>query len=277
MKKAFSLLAAVILVAQGAQAMISVPRDFPTSYIGDNGEVKGKSQLPSLVAYYQNEVVLLANPEKQYSETIQKTVANPDITKKLEAAAAANGKLSEEALAAAVTKLVQENPELAPQIVASALYILGDIPGGLSSENRKMIAQAAILGVPKGKKDTPLLTARIIGVALRGTENGTTPALVRSLRTFAIASISDGTAPDKTADSALDLDQAMIAEGILSPYGATDDFLRLARDWDPDPQQVVDFGAPGNAAALGGFGGSGGGGSNGDTIPTPTPEPSPSS
>lgn len=277
MKKVLSCMVVAVLMTQGAWALISVPRDFPTSYIGSNGEVGGKAQLPSLVAYYQNDVVLLANPEKQYSETIQKTTANPDLVKQLEAAAkASGGKLSEEALANAVTAMVQKTPDLGPQIVASALYILGDIPGGLSGENREMIAKAAILGMPDRKKDTPLLTARIIGVALRGTENGSTPGLVRTLRAFAIAGLSNGeTESDKLADVALDLDEAMMAEGIVSPYGATEDFLRLARERYRDGGIELVGGDGGSGIGFGGFGGSAGSGNGGNGGPTPTPNPTP--
>lgn len=276
MKKIFTFLGIATLAFHGASALISVPKSFPTEGVNGNTATQ-KDQLSLLISRYQNDVVLLVNPEEAYSKTIQNTVAAPATVEKLKALATSSGPLTLDSLAAAVTALTRQNPADAPVIVASALALLNDVPGSLSPENRTAIGAAAITGLPDNANNQPRLVALIIGVTLKGTQQSLAPEVLKSLRDTAIAKVS-GSEPQ--AALALTVDEALVAEGIVSAYTASTEFLALADNFANDQlaettfsgdQGVINQGAvfsPGSAGSAGGQGNTGN-----QIQPTPTPAP----
>src|SRR6188474_3163500 len=79
MKKFLTLLGVAAISIQGASALISVPKDFPSEKVNGNSATN-KDQLSTLVSRYRNDVVLLANPPEAYSKAVKNTVAAPAST-----------------------------------------------------------------------------------------------------------------------------------------------------------------------------------------------------
>jgi hypothetical protein len=276
MKKIFIFLGVAALAVQGAFALISVPASFPLEKVnGDNATQK--SQLALLVARYQNDVVLLVNSSEAFAKDVQDITAAPATTDRLNALGTAGGaKLTTDSLAAAVTALVRQNPAEAPNVVASALELLRNLPGGLSPENREKIARAAVQGLPDNLRDEPRIVAFVIGVAARGLNATEVANLVKSVRGFVIANAPENAQPTL----ALAVDEALVDAGVLTPHSATPEFLAMADNFASDQlaetffsgdQGVINQGAffaPGSAGSAGGAG------STGNQVqPTPTPAP----
>ncbi len=276
MKKIFLLFGVAAMSIPYAFALITVPMDYPLG--GVNGaRATDREQLALLVSRYQNDVVLLVNPADSYSKEIVNTVAAPATMEKLKSLGASGGALTVDSLANAVTALVRQNPSDSPVIVASALALLKDLPGGQSPENRLKIARAAIKGLPDDLKDEARLIALITGVSVQGLGQTAVAAIVKSLRDFAI---DDAPAKEQAA-FALAVDEAMVDEGILSPYAGSPEFLVMADNFASDQladtffsgdQGAINQGAvfsPGAAGSAGGAGNTG----NQSAEPTPTPPP----
>lgn len=281
MKKTFAVLGlAAALSIQASWALISVPVDFPTD--GVNGsKASDKEQLALLVSRYQNDIVLLVNPTDAYSKEILNTKAAPATMERLQALGTSNGKLSVDSLASAVTVLVRQNPSQAPVIVASALAMLDKLPGGRNAENRAKIARAAIAGLPEDLKEEARIIALITGVAAQGLSQTAATLLVKNLRDFAISNEPG----NQQSAFALAVDQALVNEGILSPYAGSPEFLVMADNYNfagaelgetffSGDQGAINQGAvfsPGSAGSAGGAGNVGN--QNQDAEPTPTPPP----
>ena len=276
MKTYLTLLGLAILGIHGAFAVITVPTDFPMARVNGN-TATDKDQVALLVSRYQNDVVLLVNPADAYSKEILNTAPSAATAEKLRALGSTAGNISVDSLSSAVTALVRQNPADAPTIVASAIDMLRGLPGGKSPENREKIARAAIQGLPDDVKDESRLIAFIIGVSVQGLGNTAVANLVKSLRNFAI-----GTAMESQQTAlALSVDEALVDEGILSPYAGSPEFLALADTFASDQladtffsgdQGVINQGALFSPGAAGSAGGSGGAG-NQVIQPTPTPAP----
>src|SRR5690242_10477553 len=92
-------------------AILTINRDFPVELASGGETIKGRDKLAKLVAVYQNDVVLLANPEENYSKEIRETVGTPAIKEKLKALATTGGAgMNVDSLAAATAALVRQNP-----------------------------------------------------------------------------------------------------------------------------------------------------------------------
>ncbi len=276
MKKIFLLFGLAAVSLPYALALITVPMDFPLG--GVNGaQATDKEQLALLVSRYQNDVVLLVNPPDAYSKEIVNTVAVPATMAKLKSLGTSAGTLTVDSLANAVTALVRQNPSDSPAIVASAIEMLKELPGGQSPENRLKIARAALKGLPEDLKDATRLIALITGVSVKGLGQTAVASLVKSLRNSAI----DNVPTKEQAAFALAVDEALVNEGILSPYAGSPEFLVMADNFASDQlgetafsgdQGVINQGAvfsPGSAGSAGGAGNTG----NQGAEPTPTPPP----
>jgi hypothetical protein len=275
MKKFLTLLGIATMAFHGAPALITVPKTFPTEGMNGNTATQ-KDQLSLLISRYQNDVVLLVNSPESYSEAIQNTKAAPATVDKLKALATSSGPLTLDSLASAVTALARQNPADAPAIVASALALLNDVPGGLSPENRESIGRAAINGLPENSGNQSRLVAIITGVTLKGVQQSLAPEVLKSLRDAAIAKAS-GT--EAQAALALSVDEALVAEGIVSAYAASPEFLAFADNFATDQLEETNFSGDqgvitqGAVFSPGSAGSAGGQGSSGNQVPTPTPAP----
>lgn len=295
-KKSFLLLLAVAATAvPSAFALIAVPRDFPVE--STNGDqATDRDRLDSLVAFYRNDVVLLANPEEAFSKEIREAAGAPSTREKLKTLATAGGvELTADSLAAATAALVRQNPADAMGIVASAMELLGENSRKISVEDRYLIARGAISGLPYELRERPALIANVIGVTVRGLKQIASTDLVRRLREFAIndsplgerdfkgavaSAPAMGDAPLNNSQSAfaLALDEALVNAGILSPYAASPEFLAMASNFAADQLEETFFSGDqgvinqGAAFAPGAAGSAGGSGSSGNQ-----PEPPPAS
>ncbi len=292
MKRLLVTLGIAGVAASGAVAAELVPVDFPTSNLGET-TFSQREALAYLVTLYRNNVVLLSNPSGSYSEAIQKTVPNPAIVSKLTQLAGANGPVSLTSLTEAVSALVAANPSNAPEIVASALSIAKGLPGNLNTENRVAIGKAALRALPPNLPDGTRIVALIIGVSAYPLAQMPATYVVRTLRDYVLndlsgsllASLSDGkTYLGKNAVSddpgALNLDRALINQGIISPFDAGEDFA-LLRNFLLTEQLPFSFYGSNPMGPLFSPGGPGSPGDPGNPgpqfgpTPTPTPKPGP--
>ncbi len=270
----------VALAAPSARAIVVIAADYPTAP-ASGATASNKSQLSQLVALYQNDVALLANSDKNYSEVIRKTKPDSAVQDKLRKLAAEDGgALTVESLALAVTAMIKATPENSNVILASAIALLVDLPGGPSQENRVVLGKAALLGVPREQSRSSYHVALIIGVSASGLEQSDITKTVIALRRFALGDLPDS----RQIDDAVTLDGALVTEGILSPNAATEEFVMLARDFSPFGAETDagssdsggEFSGSQGAINQGGSTGAGGGsGNTSDSDPTPTPTPSP--
>lgn len=287
--------AAATVCLQSSFAVLTVPRDFPLD-LTNGDQAVGNNHIAKLVSVYQNDVVLLANPEESFSRDIREAAGTPELREKLQQLAAAGGSpVTPESLGQAAAALTRQNPENAPTIMASALELLNANPSKISLEDRYAVARGVISGLPDDLRNHADLVASVVGISARGLKQVSTTELVRRLRDFAINDTPAGSAGNTLtgplAAYAQGLDEAMVAAGILSPYTATPEFLVLAENFANDQlaetffsgdQGVINQGAafaPGAAGSAGGSGStgnqvSGGSGGSGNQI---NPEPPPAS
>lgn len=264
-------------------ALIAVPRDFPVE--STNGaQANETDRLASLVSFYRNDVVLLANPEEAFAKEIREATGTPALREKLKSLATSGGApLTADSLSAAAAALVRQSPLEAPVIMASAMELWTESTRRVSQEDRYLIARGAISGLPYDLKERPALIASIIGISALNLKQIASTDLVRRLREFAIsdapygwadykgspaAPLPAGDAPLTPVQSgfALALDEALVAAGILSPYAASPEFLAMANDFASNQleetffsgdQGVINQGAvfsPGSAGSAGGPG-----------------------
>jgi hypothetical protein len=267
-------------------ALIAVPRDFPLETT--NGEQTSETdRLATLVSFYRNDVVLLANPEEAFAKEIREATGTPILREKLKTLATAGGaELTADSISAAAAALVRQSPSEAPVIMASAMELWSTSTRKVSVDDRYVIARGAISGIPYEMKERPALIASIIGISALSLKQIASTDLVRRLREFAITDAPFGwadykgtPAPELPAGDApltpvqsgfaLALDEALVAAGILSPYAASPEFLAMANNFASDQldetffsgdQGVINQGAvfaPGSAGSAGGSGNSG--------------------
>lgn len=272
-----AVLALLFLGQPRANAIIVVATDFPTENGGVGlGQATSKSQLSDLVGLYSNDVALLVASDENYSDAIKETVPNSAIEEELrKRALAGSDSLTMQSLASAVSEMVRAAPQNAPLIMASAIALLSDLPGGDSPANRITLAQTALLAIPPDQPNGADYAARVIGVTAKGQKGGEVAQTVISLRDFS----TSGVPVDQQVASTLSLDEALVSEGVLRPTIATPEFVTLAQAYSTAPVPATGFsGDQGvtNAGGFGGFGGSSGGsGNSGGNNPSPTPTPTP--
>lgn len=272
------VLALLILGQPQASAIIIISSDYPMGGVsGEMGQATNKAQLSELIALYNNDVALLINPEEVYSKAIKEALPDPETEKKLrDRASARSDGLTLQSLSAAVSDMVKASPQDAHLIMASAIAMLSELPGGDSADNRITLAQTALLAISPQVKDGPQYAALIIGVAAKGQNSAELARTVIALRDFA----NSGVPRDQQIGSIIVLDEAMVAEGILRPVMATPEFVGWARAYAATTPVSDNSGFSGDQGAtttggLGGFGGSSGGSGNSGSNPTPTPTPTP--
>ncbi len=297
--KSLLLLATVVVSGlHSAFALIAVPRDFPLE-LTNGDQATDRDRLATLVSFYRNDVVLLANPEEAFAKEIREAAGTPSTREKLKTLATAGGsELTADSLAAATAALVRRSPADAMAITASAMELLQENSRKVSVEDRYLVARGAISGLPYELRERPSLIANIIGVSVRGLKQLASTDLVRRLRDFAIndspigerdfkgavTAVGAGPLNNQQSAYALALDQALVNAGILSPYAASPEFLAMANNFASDQLEETFFsgdqGAINQGAVFspGAAGSAGGSGNSGNQIgPTPPPPPPPAS
>lgn len=265
MKRLLTFLGVAALSIQGASALITVPKEFPSEKVNGNSATQ-KDQLSSLISRYENDVVLLANPPEAFSKQVKNTTPSPAATEKLKSLGSTDGTLSVNSLAAAVTALGRQTPAESPTIVASAIALLAGLPGGASPENCEIIARAAINAIPVDLAGAPTLISFIIGVSVKDLPPTVAIETLKSLRDFVINEVSGA---EKQAILALAVDEALVDQGIMSSYTASPEFLVLADNFATDQLAETSFSgdqgtitqgaafSPGGAGSVGGSGNTG--------------------
>jgi len=273
-----AILALLILGQPKAEAVIVVAADYPiTGESAETGQAASKSQLSELIGLYNNDVALLINPTENFSQAIKDAVADPAIEKELLQLALANSdQLTLQSLSAAVSDMVAAAPQNAHIIMASAIAMLSNLPGGDSPANNITLAQTALLAISPTEEKGADYAALVIGVAAKGQKPAEAARTVIALRAFA----SSGLSPERQVATTLALDKALVSEGVLQVTMATPEFSTLAQAFATTPPPN-DSEFSGDQGAIttggGGFGGSSGGTGNnsGQQTPTPTPTPAP--
>jgi len=285
MKKSGAILGAIVLLSFGtpqAHAVVIVTADYPMNEVKGGPKATDKGQLSQLVSLYENDVALMANSDKDYSKAISEAKSDPAVEAELQKLA---GTLTLESLADAVATLVKATPENSLVIMASAVNLMANLEGGLSTENRVVLGKAALLAIPDGTEKSAFYAALIVGVAAKGQEQADITKTVITLRNFSLSDLPES----KLVDGAGILDAALVKEGILTPIAATEAFVALAQTFNNTPAGEVPLGAiPADDVSTGdqgvtntgpstggASGGSGGGGGNPTPTPTPTPAPTP--